>query len=81
MNSHFHLFSDRIQRIEFNIASKLVSREKTLCHCIQRIEFNIASKLQWVKSIKLFRIQRIEFNIASKHLFATTADMVEYTTY
>ena len=22
MNSHFHLFSDRIQRIEFNIASK-----------------------------------------------------------
>ena len=44
MNSHFHLFSDRIQRIEFNIASKHCSDPYQLTFSIQRIEFNIASK-------------------------------------
>ena len=44
MNSHFHLFSDRIQRIEFNIASKLIIKSARSLERIQRIEFNIASK-------------------------------------
>ena len=45
MNSHFHLFSDRIQRIEFNIASKHIRKATRTLVSIQRIEFNIASKL------------------------------------